>query len=104
MKRLLDQHGDIKEVFHYDHTEGKAIIQTVQDISTYLRTNRVERNTAREGWKGDVHKVASVPKVIVQQWNKELGDYCLKPEYRQWLIAKLNDYNNSNFRTKAGRI
>lgn len=102
--RFLDAYGDIIETTHYDKDTGKTILSKHQDVEPYLDDIARQRNQAETGWKGDLHKVATVPMVIIDQWNEELKCNVLLKENRHLLMLKLNDPNYSKLRTKEGRI
>jgi len=106
MGKLLDSDGDVKEVYHRDAHDGQVHIQLVQDVSQYLRANKDEFNVTEKGtsWKGNMHKVASIPEVVLAQWWKELGSNPLSKENRKWFIAKLNSNEFRGLRTRAGTI
>ena len=104
MAILLDAFGDLTETFEYDQTTGKSIIKRSQDVEGYLNQNQIEKNAQSTGWKGDLHKIASVPLVLIELWSKEFGVDVLKKENRHLLMLKLNDRDNSKLRTKSGRV
>lgn len=104
MKKILSSENGVTEVFHYDHANDKTIIETVQDVSSTLKRNEDKRSLADTTWKGDLHEVANIPLVVVQQWAAELGDWPFKKQHRRWLIAKLNDRDWAKLRTKEGRL
>lgn len=103
MSKLLSQDGDMGAIHHYSNSEDQTIVQTVQDVEPYLRKNAQERSNG-DGWKGDLHKVASIPMVVIEKWQNELGDNPLAKRNRKWLIAKLNNNDYLKLRTKEGRI
>lgn len=98
-------------IAEYHYKEGdKNIIRSVQDIDQNLKLNDIDRNNASSGWKGNFHKVASIPLIVLEQWRNELkakgADDCnpLSKANRQFFLAKLNDYNYKRLRTKDGAI
>ncbi len=101
---LLDVKDDMKEVLHFDESSGKSIIQTIQDVDPYLKQAASDRQHQVEGWKGDLHHVATVPLVLIEQWNQEFKCNILEKKNRHLLMLKLNDRNYSKLRTKEGRI
>lgn len=104
MNRILDVHGDLVETFHYDELTGTTTVKKTQDVEGYLDKNKRERGEQVSGWKGDMHKVASVPFVLIEQWCKELGCNILEAKNRHLLMLKLNDRDYSKLRTKEGRV
>jgi hypothetical protein len=105
MGRLLESDGDVHEIFHKDNSGGFHI-EVVQDVGKYLKANSDEFNVTEKGtsWKGDFHKVASIPEVVAAQWWKELGSNPFSKENRGWLAAKLNSREFYKLRTRAGNI
>lgn len=102
--RILDVNGDIIETSHYDEDSDRLVIKKTQDAKPYLDQIQKERSDQVEGWKGDLHKVATVPLVLVEEWCKEFGCNILAKENRHLLMLKLNDSQYSKLRTKEGRI
>jgi len=101
--RTLDCSDGIVEQFK-KNPDGTFSIRRVQDVEPVLDDNQRESLSAPSGWKGDLHKVASIPLIIVEQWWKELGSDPFNKANRQWLIAKLNSSEFGKLRTKEGRI
>lgn len=109
----------MKAVFEYDQytgmleeikkdSSGVVVVKQHQDVEDIFKLNKQDR-LSDKGWKGDLHKVASIPLNIVNIWKEELKAIGRNPwpfakENRGWLIAKLNDSNFQNLRTKEGRI
>lgn len=104
MGEILEVRGDIVETYHYDHATGKSYIGTTQNVQPYLEANEERLKAATKGWKGEIHHIASIPMSIIESWNQELGDNCLKKEYRPWFMAKIKDRNYSKLRVKGGKI
>ena len=103
MSKTLSQDSDTKAVHHYSNADDQTTIQSIQDVSGYLRQNSEER-AGNKDWKGDFHKVASIPMIVIEQWTNELGDNPLAKHNRKWLIAKLNSNDFLKLRTKEGRV
>ncbi|MCH9712623.1 MAG: hypothetical protein K0U20_08385 [Proteobacteria bacterium] len=106
-----DSFSGVAEQYKKDQMTGKIQITKTQDVSKIFSANAAEQNAIGNGnWKGDMHKVASIPLVVCEQWTNELkamGAESTSPFHnsnRRFLIAKLNDYNNSKLRTKSGRL
>ena len=104
MGRILDVKGDMIETLHFDESSGKSIIQTTQDVDPYLKQIEDEKQHSVSGWKGDLHKVATVPLVLVERWNQEFKCNILDKKNRHLLMLKLNDPEFSKLRVKEGRI
>tara|TARA_B100000809_G_scaffold10429_1_gene9857 strand:+ start:2114 stop:2455 length:342 start_codon:yes stop_codon:yes gene_type:complete len=91
--------------------KGNTIIQRSQDTRAILGANRQEMASQVDGnWKGDMHKVASIPLIVVDQWREEMkiaGYHNCDPlasDNRAFLIAKINSSEWSGIRTKQGRV
>jgi len=104
MSRILDVKGDMIETLHFDELTGKSIVQTTQDVDPYLKKIAADRQHQVEGWKGDLHHVATVPLVLVEQWSKEAKCNILDKKNRHLLMLKLNNRDYSKLRTKEGRL
>lgn len=110
MAKLLDvESSGIQTLYDKDEHTGKTIIKRVQDVEGVLDCNQRERNSNNQSWKGDLHKVASIPLVIWEQWIIELKRQGRTPNpshpsNRKWLVAKLNSGDYGKLRTKDGTI
>jgi len=106
MKEIIDASTDAYEIYHKDPHDDKFHIQVVQNVAPYLKANREQYNATEKGtnWGGSMHKVASIPEVVLADWWKELGSNPLSKENRKWLISKLNNRDFYRLRTRAGRI
>ena len=104
MGRILDvdPFTGLKETFH--KTDNGFIIQTSQDVKPILDRNDALRNNGSGNWKGDMHHIASIPMVVVQQWWKELGGDPFSKKNRPFLIKKLNDRDWYRLKTKEGNL
>jgi hypothetical protein len=107
----IDTFSGITETFYKDQITGKFAIKKSQNIDGILSANSNEMNSNIDrGWAGDMHKVASIPLVIWEQWINELkakGAKHCDPAHnsnKQFLIAKLNNRDYSKLRTKQGRV
>ncbi len=97
-------------VEHIGKKDGKVVIKRTQDVENILDLNNQDKINTEGGWKGDFHKVASIPYVVIDMWRAELkamGADDTNPTSaanKKFFIAKLNDYNYSRLRTKEGVI
>lgn len=95
-----------KELFHYDHTTDDVYIETVQDVSPFVDEAKAlhAMTDERAGWKGDLHRVASIPDVVMRDLiNKGIfrGYHCLDERaFKRWL----NDSANRCFRVRPGVV
>lgn len=105
----------------YDHhtgiiettkTDGSGVIEVTrtQDTQEILDYNHQQRSNSESGFRhGNFHKVASIPLILIEQWNKELkqqgriGDIFHK-ENRSVLIAKINSNQYHKLRTKECNV
>jgi len=55
-----DPETRITTTFHY-HEDGGISFEKTQDAEAMLEMNKEIFNSAPEGWKGDMHHVASIP-------------------------------------------
>ncbi|MEK0326370.1 MAG: hypothetical protein QQN63_11770 [Nitrosopumilus sp.] len=104
MGRILEVRGDITETYHYDESTGKSYISTSQKVKPYLDANAEKMKNDTGNWKGEMHHIASIPMSIIENWNQELGDNCLKKEFRPWFMAKIKDREYSKLRVKGGKL
>ncbi len=107
----VDNWAGTIETYEKDKMTGQVRVTKTQDVDPIFSANTAEKNAIwNNTWKGDMHKVASIPWVIAEQWQNELkamGAPNTSPFHgsnRSFLIAKLNDYNYSKLRTKSGRV
>jgi hypothetical protein len=90
----------------YDAAEDALIVKREQDVQPILDANRRAFNDSPEHGryiKGDMHRVASIPNVVVEQWLQEginIFDRADWPKVRQ----KLNSPEYAYLRTKPGRV
>tara|TARA_R110000822_G_scaffold259885_1_gene384933 strand:+ start:1658 stop:1978 length:321 start_codon:yes stop_codon:yes gene_type:complete len=103
-ERLLDRIDGISTFHRLDELTGKTIIRTSQDVEPLLNSNQSKFNEAERGWKGDMHHVASIPKVVYDAWWKEFGGDPMASENKARTLAKLNNSDWAKLRTKEGRI
>ena len=107
----VDKFSGVTEVFNKDNMTGKVTVTKTQDTSKIFKANIDEQNAiGNNTWQGDMHKVASIPMVIVEQWYNELkamgaqNPSPLHPSNQKFIIAKLNNRDFAKLRTKNGRI
>lgn len=101
MSRIFDESPElgITRYWHYDESTDTAVIETRQDVTDVVESNKSAFNSAETGWKGDMHKVASIPLNVYFDL-KEKGILDDQNALRAWL----NDPDNRYFRTKPGRV
>lgn len=100
-------------LFDWDPVTGRTVWQLFDGDKTVFRVdtpvqatldaNAEARNSASTGWKGDYHRVASVPMQLLYDENLGLNKAILGGDDR-YLKRWLNDGDNRAWRTKEGRI
>lgn len=105
-----DPYTGITETYHKDPMTGQVRINKSQDLQPFMDSNAIDRSSASSGWKGDFHKVASIPLLVVEMWTNELkakgysNPNPMAKENNVWLMAKLNSNDFLKLRTKEGNI
>lgn len=101
MARLFDVDPITKtrRLFHWNEADESFHIETQQDVSACVELTQAEFNSfdERAPWKGDLHKVASIPMTVVAELQRT-GVW-----YDDAALNKyLDDRNNLKFRTRPG--
>lgn len=100
----VDPMTGLRRIFHYDDDTGDFTIQTEHDVEGLIEQNKAEASNVGDGWKGDMHKVASIPLSVYFALKAQgIIDPRNDPEYKK-LRAWLNDSDNRFFRTRGGRV
>ena len=90
--------------------DGKIRIHKTQDVNPFLSANKQEINNQSGGFKGDMHKMASIPPIVIEMWREDMKkrgyDDCnpLSLGNRKYLLQKLNSPDWNFLRTKQGVI
>lgn len=93
--------GDLVERFHYDETDEKLIVESVQDCTPVLEQAKRLRNEGLHGSK-DMRHVMRIPRVLVEQYCNVHGI-----SVREWMVnpvhveRMLSDRDLSGFRIGA---
>lgn len=89
--------------------DGGVVLEHSQDIEGILKQNEAERQSTQTG--GNMRKVASIPMVIYQQWDKEFqkAHGCTlmnAPKHLKqgFMTRKLNDAAFAKLRTGGGKL
>lgn len=99
----------ITQYFDYDdrgsELRDEIILRTEQDVTPIVEANRELHKNANGRFKGEMHRVASIPLVVLQELAKQgiitmAGRVLDQARFKKWL----NDPDNRAFRTRAGRI
>ena len=108
--KILDSFDGITERFNQDKMTGDIQIITTQDVDPFFEYNKRQLDNATRGFKGDMHKMASIPPVVIEIWREEmkLAGYDdtnpLSKANRIFLVRKLNNPDWKKLRTKQGVI
>ena len=100
-KRLLDFDPvtQTREYFHYDVERDAFTIERIQETDPIVEANKRDFNDASGNWRGDMHKIASIPMDLWSKLNAE-GIATDPKRLKKWL----NDPDNRFFRTKPGKV
>jgi hypothetical protein len=93
------------ETFYFDHTDDTFTIERREDVEPIIEVAKALYNDAPSDWKGDWHRVASIPLTLLPDLEKKGimtagGRIIDDKKLKQWL----NDSSNRYFRTRPGRI
>lgn len=81
----------------------KTVIRTDTPVQSTLDANAAARNSAPSDWKGDWHRVASVPMQLLYDDNLGLNK-AIQQGDDKYLSRWLNDSDNRAWRVKEGRV
>jgi hypothetical protein len=81
----------------------KTVIRTDTPVAQTIEDNTLFRNAASAGWKGDYHRVASVPMQLLYDDNLGLNK-AIQQGDDKYVSRFLNDSDNRAWRTKEGRV
>lgn len=98
---LVDHDFHMKRtVWARSNPDGSTTYRTDYAVDDTLEANKAMQNSAENGWKGDWHKVASVPLGV---YYDKLHEAVMQDDMGH--VSKfLNDIDNRAFRTKLGRV
>lgn len=104
--------GDF-ELFDWDPQTGrtvwrmfdgeKIVFRTDSPVASTIEANTAHRNAASDGWKGDYHRVASVPMQLLYDENLGLNK-AIQQGDDKYISRFLNDSDNRAWRTKDGSV
>lgn len=99
--RLFDEDPitGVRRLFHFDNVTEEVTIETQHDVEPILEFAKRNFNDRDNGWKGDLHHVASIPLPLYFDLKRE-G----KVDDEQYMKRWLNDPDNRLFRTKPGTV
>ena len=98
---LVDHDFHLKRtVWARSNPDGSTEYRTDYVVDPTIEANKAARNSARDGWQGDWHRVASVPLGV---YYDQLNQAVLQDDMA-YVNRFLNDSDNRAFRTKDGRL
>lgn len=83
-----------------ENDDGSTTVRTDHAVDQVIQQNRLENNAQEKGWKGDWHKVASIP---LNVYYDQLHAASLQDD-QKYVSKWLNDRDNRAWRTKDGEI
>jgi len=107
--RIIDEQTGIVENYSKDDN-GKIKVYQTQDVKPFVEHNKQANNAASNGFKGDWHRMASIPPIVIVMWTEELkakgadDPNPLAVCNRKFLLSKLNSPDWNKLRTKQGVI
>lgn len=105
----IDQQTGIIEKYSKDDN-GKIKVYQTQDVKPFLEHNKKFEDANGQGFKGDWHRMASIPPIVIVMWTEELkakgadDPNPLAVCNRKFLLGKLNSPEWNKLRTKQGAI
>lgn len=101
MKQITEVNFNGVEILHQDGDD--FAIETRADVEANLKRNHMLREyTDGYNQSRDMRHIASVPVVVVEEWNRIHGVDVLAKDNRKLLKRLLNDRDNYMFRTCPG--
>ena len=101
MKAIIDQGDGVTSVYH--DLGDRVVIQNRQDIRDIVEANKRQKNDS-SGRMGEMVHVGRIPVVVMDQWIREDGINYLKAENKGLLLKKLEQRDNSVFKTHPGKF
>jgi hypothetical protein len=101
------------ELIEWDALTGRTVWQMFDGQKVHIRhdypvaqmieDNTLVRNATSDGWKGDYHRIASVPLNLLYDDNLGLNKAVQQGDDK-YLSRWLNDSDNRAWRTKEGAV
>jgi hypothetical protein len=99
---------DYKKTNYYATDEGNVIVESKQDVSAIIESNKKQFNLYDENarWSESPfgNKIASIPMTVIDMLNQKkiMRGFSVidKKKFSQWL----NDKDNRFFRTRTGKV
>lgn len=94
-----DVEAGIVTLMHYDDADDSMTIEDIQNVEPLVEQNKALYNDSPGNWKGNMHRVASIPMTV---YNQLVQSGCARDKkcMKRWL----NDSDNRVFRTRDGRV
>lgn len=89
-----------RTVWERQNPDGTTTYRTDYRADGIIEQNTAMRNALNSGWKGDWHKVASIPLNVFHDQLAEAG----RQDDDRYIAKWLNDSDHSKFRTKEGNL
>lgn len=81
----------------------KVVFRVDTPVASSIEENTLARNAAPDGWKGDWHRIASLPMQLL--YDEKLGlNKAIQQGDDRYLARWLNDSDNRAWRTKEGSV
>ncbi len=104
-RRLLDFDSEtgIRTYHHYDEATNKAAIETVQDVSPILETNK-EQQTQGFDKRSDLWHAATIPAVVQLEWMTKYGVDLYNKDHFPAVKRLLNSSEYSHLRRNEFKV
>ena len=89
-----------RQVWSLENGDGTTTYRTDYPVDPTIDENAAVRNMAAPGWKGDYHRIASIPLNIFHDQLAEAS----RQDDDKYISKFLNDSDNAAWRTKEGRV
>jgi hypothetical protein len=104
--------GGVRKTWLHSGDDGKDrfTTETVVDVEPLLKRNAEKMASASRDFKGDVHEVADIPAIVIEQMCRQHDItllelmQCRTDKARRIMNSLLNDREFRAFRTKPGRV
>lgn len=103
-KEIIDCHEGVVTEIHYNPSDERWVKNRWQHTDGIISNNKNKKVNNLIDKKDHIYLKADVPVTVIEQWSKELGDNCLKRQYRDFLHKKLNDPDNEMWLTTKGKM
>lgn len=98
---LFDYDPKLKrQVWVRTNPDGSQTFRTDYEVQPTIDANTAMRNMASDGWKGDWHKIASIP---LNVFHDQLAEASRQDDQR-YISKWLNDSDNRAWRSKSGAV